>query len=425
MSNSEEPPQKKRKMEASPASSLLTSLPDDVALNCLARVSRLDRAALSVAGKSYRSLVASPDLDKIRSQMGRTETCVYVCLRTPPPDPNLGWYILRRRETLDGSSPDLIPISSLPSQAPEAFSVVAVDWGIYVMGGMIKGKATSDVWLLDCRSHTWRSVPSMGVARAYAAAGVVDGKIYVLGGCDVVGKLGEVFDPKTQTWKTLRRAQKKGNNMIHDSVVRDQKVYAVDGNDRTFYYSPREGKWGNGNRGQASGNRRDWCMVDNLIFCLSRKGTIFWCEPDELELREPEGMMDTKEVKGLGSLTLSLLHSRVVHFGEKLLHRWDQYKIKYGIRQELEDLNPRPVCESQELEDLLPGARLSNSGGNILLFWDVINGDRLEIWCAEISVERRAQGGEIWGNIEWSSAVMTLDPFIDHHKILHSVSVTL
>uniref|UniRef100_A0A1J3EX93 Putative F-box/kelch-repeat protein n=1 Tax=Noccaea caerulescens TaxID=107243 RepID=A0A1J3EX93_NOCCA len=416
MSNSDEPSQKKRNMQGSPSSSLLSSLPDDVALNCLARVSRLDRAALSLASKSYRSLVASPDFDKIRSQMGRTETYVYVCIRTPPPDPNLRWYILRRRKTREGSSSDLIPISSLPSQPSEASSVVALDWGIYVIGGLIKGKPTTDVWLLDCRSHTWRSVPSMGVARAYAAAGVVDGKIYVLGGCDVV-KFGEVLDPKTQTWETLALARKNGNKIIHDSVVRDQKVYAVDGTDETFYYSPREGKWGSGNSGQVTGNRRDWCMVDNLICCLSRNGTIFWCEPDELDWRGPEEMMNTKEVKGLGSLNPSLLHSRVVHFGEKLLHRWHHYKIKYGIRP--------PLGVSQELEDLLPGARLSNSGGNILLFWDVINGDRLEIWCAEISLERRPQGGEIWGNIEWSNAVMTVNPFIDHHKVLHSVSVTL
>ncbi|CAE6153494.1 unnamed protein product [Arabidopsis arenosa] len=169
----------------------------------------------------------------------------------------------------------------------------------------------------------------------------------------------------------------KGMTTKKSSLVRDQKVYAVDGTDRTLYYSPSLGQWGRGNRGEVIGNRRDWCMIDNLIFFLTRNGTVIWCEPDELDWRETEGMV-SKEVKGLGFLKKSLSCSRLVHFGEQIVNLWEKYKIKFG----------RP----QKLIDLLPGARLSNSGGNIVLFWDVIEGDHLEIWCAEISLERR-QGG--------------------------------
>ncbi|EOA22166.1 hypothetical protein CARUB_v10002734mg [Capsella rubella] len=167
--------------------------------------------------------------------------------------------------------------------------------------------------------------------------------------------------------------------------------------------------------------RRDWCMVDNLIYCLNMKGSIYWCEPDELDLREPDGMMDTKEVKGLGPLKWSLFRSRVIHFGEHLRHRWEVDKIKHGITPQTKPM----FSISHELEDLLPGARLSNSGGgNIMPFWDIIEGDHLEIWCAEISLERR-QGGDVWGNIEWSNAVMIIDPFLDRYKVLYSASVTL
>ncbi|XP_023633711.1 F-box/kelch-repeat protein At4g39550-like [Capsella rubella] len=158
MSNVEEPPHKMRKKEE--ASSSLW-LPDDVVISCMARVSRLDHAALSLVSKSYRSLVASPEIYMTRSLMGLTETYVY-------------------------------PL--------EASAVVVLDGGIYVIGGIIKeNKRTSDVWLLDCRTHTWRHVHSMGVPRAYALAGVVEGKIYVIGGCDVYNPntWGEVFDPKT------------------------------------------------------------------------------------------------------------------------------------------------------------------------------------------------------------------------------------
>ncbi|XP_023634627.1 putative F-box/kelch-repeat protein At3g24610 [Capsella rubella] len=127
----------------------------------------------------------------------------------------------------------------------------------------------------------------------------------------------------------------------------------------------------------------------------------------------PDGMMDTKEVKGLGSLNKTLLRSRVVHFGELLLDRWEQAKIHHGMNP----LRNNNFGRCRELEDLLPGARLINLGRNVGLFWDFIEGDHLEIWFAEISLERR-QGGEIWGNIKWSNAVMTVDPFLHRYKAL-------
>uniref|UniRef100_A0A1J3JWE8 F-box/kelch-repeat protein n=1 Tax=Noccaea caerulescens TaxID=107243 RepID=A0A1J3JWE8_NOCCA len=60
-----------------------------------------------------------------------------------------------------------------------------------------------------------------------------------------------------------------------DSVVRDEKVYAVDGKESVFYYSPKEGKWGRGNRGETI-RARQWCMVDDVLYCISATGTRSW-----------------------------------------------------------------------------------------------------------------------------------------------------
>ncbi|VVB04486.1 unnamed protein product [Arabis nemorensis] len=70
------PPHKKMKLDPSPSWCPLLSLPDDMTLNCLARVPKSDHGALSLATKSYRSLVASSDLYTTRSLMGLTETYV-------------------------------------------------------------------------------------------------------------------------------------------------------------------------------------------------------------------------------------------------------------------------------------------------------------------------------------------------------------
>lgn len=98
-------------------------------------------------------------------------------------------------------------------------------------------------WLEYVDVTSRRRVPSMGVARASPAAAVVDGKIYVVGGCDVYDESlswGEVFDPKTQAWESLPLPRAR-HRIVHDCVVKDGKIYAVNGVEKTLYYSPREG----------------------------------------------------------------------------------------------------------------------------------------------------------------------------------------
>lgn len=183
------------KEEASPSWS---SLPDAVALSCLARLTKSDHVAVSLVSKRHRSLVAAPELCITRWLIGCTEASQYVCLHIFP-NPNPSWFVLTETRRLR-------PIPSNPYQAPESSSFVVVDWGIYVLGGIINRFPTSEVWFLDCFSHTWQRAPSMKMARASASASLVDGKIYVFGGCgddSNSSNWAEVFDPKTQTWRTL------------------------------------------------------------------------------------------------------------------------------------------------------------------------------------------------------------------------------
>ena len=76
----------------------LSSLPDDLLLNCLARVSRLYYPILSLVSKRFSSLVASPELYKIRKLLGQTESCLYVCLESMSGF-DRHWFTLCRRPT--------------------------------------------------------------------------------------------------------------------------------------------------------------------------------------------------------------------------------------------------------------------------------------------------------------------------------------
>ncbi|XP_019089000.1 PREDICTED: putative F-box/kelch-repeat protein At3g24610 [Camelina sativa] len=362
-------------MSSPSTSGFFSSLPDEIVLSCLARVSRLDHASLYLASKWLRSLVVSPELYHVRSLVGCTQNCIYLCLSIPPYlTPT--WFCFTP-QTLNRPS-RLVPIRTHFYQPQEASSVVAFGYGIYVIGGKINGRHTSSVFFLDCRSHTWTTLPSMRVARASAAVGVVDGMSWE------VSNISAQFPAS-------------GEN-----AVMDEKVFALNGAGRGMFYIPSEGIWKTGNS--------DTIYV---LLCNGWEDTLVYAK--ELDWRKHEGMV-WREVMGLEKLTDTLCDSKLVYYGEKMSE--SDHSKSWMVRHVL----------TNELDRLLPGHKLSNSGPNMLLFWDVLGPEKLEVWCAEISLKRCNERVEIRGKIEWSEAVMTFKPppLHQHHcKLLYSLSLNL
>ncbi|WZZ23512.1 hypothetical protein YC2023_006913 [Brassica napus] len=321
---------------------------------------RSDHATLSRVSKRYRSLVASPELYEVRSQLGYS--CFYVCLSICGPYSTSRWFIISREKTVNKL---MTPIPPCPSSHPlKGFSVGSLECGIYVIGGSIKRKReyfrssdplSSSVLLLDCRTHTWRQVPSMKVARCGAAAGVVDGKIYVLGGCKYNETYGEVFDSKTQTWTPLPPVPDsvRADMPIRKTMVMGEKVYAVPfwNSPNLLYYSPNEGIWVRRMKDVdfSKIGTKSYCfsMADNVLYSCDDYGNMFWSEPEDSEW---------KKVEGLGAL--------------------HNYFYK-------------PMAS---------------------FIWDTSPCDELlrtfvDIWCAEISFERLHDRGKIVGKIEWLQSV--------------------
>ena len=74
----------------------------------------------------------------------------------------------------------------------------------------------------------------MKVGREFAAAGVVDGKIYVLGGCVVDSwarsvNWAEVFDPDTGLWAPVPSPIEVREKWMPASAVVEGRVYAMAG----------------------------------------------------------------------------------------------------------------------------------------------------------------------------------------------------
>ncbi|CAA7035831.1 unnamed protein product [Microthlaspi erraticum] len=427
-----ERPQKRQRLDkteentmSEPSSSALTSLPYDMVLECLARVSISDHTSLSLVSKSHRSLLRSLELYGVRSRTGRTEKCIFLCLSIPS-DPFVRWFAFTPKALNHPGR--LVPIRPHLYQPSEVSAVVAHGCGIYIIGGVIGGRRSSKVFFLDGRTHTWTNLPSMLEARASAAAGVVDGKIYVLGGCEE-GKAriyGEVFDRETQTWDVLPMPGLDEKclrfPMVYESAVvmtmeENKKVLALSGAAEGLLYNPSEGTLKRGNW-DLCGKRRGWQVIENVIYSCETGGRILWCEATEMERLTHKGM-EWGEVMGLEDLRKTLCASKLVSYGWGLSDHWEYFKRERASQGLLK----------AHVDDVYPGHKLSSSGPNLLLFWDVLGPHKLEIFCAEISLQRRKDTGQIGGNVEWSEVVMTLDPphhqHQQHCKLLYSLSLDL
>ena len=211
----------------------------------------------------------------------------------------------------------------------------------------------------------------MRVGREFAAAGVVDGKIYVMGGCvaDTWARStnwAEVLDPSTGKWDTVPSPVDVRERWMHASAVVEDKVYAMA--DRGgVAYDPRNRAWESVGSELDLGWRGRACVLDGVLYCYDYLGNI----------------------KG--------------------------FDVKEGIWKELKGLEkglPRFLC----------GATMADVGGKLFVVWGGKgSGKELEIWCAEIDVKKN-NDSELWGEIGWSGKALSLPK---ESSIVHCSAVSL
>ena len=98
---------------------------------------------------------------------------------------------------------------SFPSRGYAAAAVL--DGKLYVAGGRTGttewGKCINKVDCYDAQTQQWTAIPSMPTARASALMGALHGRLYVVGGKVDTGPpfssvVVECYDPSTQHWTT-------------------------------------------------------------------------------------------------------------------------------------------------------------------------------------------------------------------------------
>ncbi len=132
--------------------------------------------------------------------------------------------------------------------------LAAVGDSLYAIGGLGPAgmTAAATLWLYDERNDRWLNRTPLPEPRGASAAGVIDGRIFVVGGFGSGGRLLDsiaIYDPSTNRWRHGAPILTPRDHLA--AAVIDGKVYAVGGRpldpDRNFNvleaYDPSTDTW--------------------------------------------------------------------------------------------------------------------------------------------------------------------------------------
>ena len=224
-------------------SRLIPSLPDEISFQILARLPRINYLKLKLVSQAWKAAIQSSELFKLRKELGKTEEWLYILTKVQ--NDKLLWYALdplsRRWQRLPrmpnfafedeskkglnalrmwnmvGSSIKIADAIRGWLGRKDAFdrmrfcgcAIGAVDGCLYVLGGFSRASTMKYVWRYDPILNVWSEATSMSIGRAYCKTGILNNKLYVVGGVSrCQGRLtplqsAEVFDPITGVWSQI------------------------------------------------------------------------------------------------------------------------------------------------------------------------------------------------------------------------------
>lgn len=209
-------------------STILDGIPNEVALQCLARVPFVSHPVLQLVCRSWRASVCNGELFNVRKQIGVTEELLCVLAF----EPENVWQLY------DPLRDKWITLPVMPSQIRNIarFGVASVAGKLYVIGGgsdrvdPLTGDhdtifASNEVWSYDPLHRLWAQRAPMLVARAMFACCALDGKIIVAGGltnCRKSISAAEIYDPEADTWESLPDLRQAHPSACSGLVIKDK-----------------------------------------------------------------------------------------------------------------------------------------------------------------------------------------------------------
>ncbi|KAE9608452.1 putative kelch-type beta propeller [Lupinus albus] len=229
--------------DQSDSDGLIRQLGRDISINCIIRCSRSDYGLVALLNKSFRSLIRSGEIYRLRRQVGRIEHWVYFSCNLPEweaYDPNRGrWMHLPRmpsnecficsdKESLAVGTELLVFGKEIMSPVINRYSILNNTWSsgmqmnvsrclfgsaslgelaILAGGCDLRGNILSSAELYNSETGTWELLPDMNKARKMCSGVFIDGKFYVIGGIGLGNSkqltCGEEFDLETRKWREI------------------------------------------------------------------------------------------------------------------------------------------------------------------------------------------------------------------------------
>lgn len=224
-------------------SRLISSLPDEISLQILARIPRINYFNLKLVSRAWKAAILGAELFNLRRELATTEEWLYVLTKVD--NDKLLWYALdplsRRwqrlppipsyafedesRKSLNslrmwnmvGSTIRIADVIRGWLGKKDTFdrmhlcgcAIGAVDGCLYVLGGFSRASAMKCVWRYDPVFNAWSEATPMSIGRAYCKTGILNNKLYVVGGVTrgpgglTPLQSAEVFDPHTGIWSQI------------------------------------------------------------------------------------------------------------------------------------------------------------------------------------------------------------------------------
>ncbi|CAL9166406.1 unnamed protein product [Musa hybrid cultivar] len=197
---------------------LLPGLPDDIALDCLARVPFRFHPGLRLVCCRWRDLVTAPSFHRHRERIGTAEDLIFLVQAVVPVE-KCG----DSEEEKEGGAlcqPPVYGLSAynatlgswhrvaMPAPVPLFAQVAAVGREVVLLGGWDPAsmEPTTEVRVLDPATGGWRRGAAMVAARSFFACAALAGRVYVAGGHDGQKnalRSGESYDPAADAWAAL------------------------------------------------------------------------------------------------------------------------------------------------------------------------------------------------------------------------------
>lgn len=227
----------------SDSSSLINQIGRDLSINCLLHCSRSDYGSVASLNRSFRSLIRSGEIYRLRRQMGIVEHWVYFSCNLfewEAFDPiRHRWMHLPRmdcsecfmcsdKESLAVGTELLVFGKEITSHVVYKYSILTNSWSsgmrtntprclfgsaslgelAIVAGGCDPmGNILSSAELYNSETGTWVSLPNMNKPRKMCSGVFIGRKFYVIGGIGVGNSneltCAEVYDLDTRTWAEI------------------------------------------------------------------------------------------------------------------------------------------------------------------------------------------------------------------------------